>query len=127
MKRSFLAMALLAFASASAPVHAQGQIDILQIWQNFIASGVAATECGSVEPASRQKFLSNLTAVSIRATQALQQRQPSAAPAAVASEMKLAGDGIHDKVEAEIKQNECSSPKIQPLISMYKMHSEMNF
>lgn len=127
MKRLFPAVVVLTIAGASAHVHAQNQIDILQIWQNFIASGVAATECGSAEPASRQKFLSNLTAVSIRATQELEQRQPSAAPAAIENEMKLVGDGIHNKVEAEIKQNGCSSPKIQPLISMYKMHSEMSF
>ena len=120
-------IAALLISCVSVGAHGQSRVDILQIWQNFIASGVAATECGSGESPAKQKFAANLTDVSIGATQALQQREPSATQEQIVSRMKTVGEDIHEKVEAEIKQNGCSSPKIVQLLAMYKMHSEMNF
>jgi hypothetical protein len=106
---------------------AEGRVDIVQIWQNFVASSVAARECGGVEKATEQNFLVNLTTVTTRATQALQERNPTVSPADLTGKMEAASGQIKDKVEAEIKQNGCPSPKIQPLLQMYKIHAGMHF
>lgn len=106
---------------------AQDHIDIVQIWQNFIASAVAENNCAADKASSDHQFLSNLTAVTIRATQRLQEENPTITPADLVIKMNVAGEGIGDKVTGEIKQNGCSSPKIQMLLKMYRMHAAMKF
>ena len=122
-----LIVAALAIACLPLASSAQGSVDIVQIWQNFIASRVAANECGTVEKATEQHFLVNLTTVTTRATQTLQERNPTVSQADLTSKMEAASSQIHDKVEAAIKQSGCSSPGVQQLLTMYKMHSAMNF
>ncbi len=125
---AFLALACVPFeARAQAEGQTHVKVDIVQIWENFIASSVAADACGGVEKTTRDNFLANLTTVTLRATQALQARNPSVPPADVASRMENASGQIRDKVQAEIKQNGCASTKIQPLLQMYKMHADMKF
>lgn len=111
-----------AFAARS-----QGRVDIVQIWENFIASRVAASECGGIDKNSDQNFLVNLTSVTIRVTQAIEQRNPTVPNADLVGKINALSDGIHDKVDAEIKQNSCSSPRIQQLLSMYKLNAAITF
>jgi hypothetical protein len=125
MKLVRLTAAALALACVPLASHAQGSVDIIQIWQNFVASRVAANECGGVEKATEQNFLANLTTVTARATQAIQERNPTISQADLASKMESASGQIHDKVEAEIKQNGCSSSKVQQLLKLYAMHAAM--
>jgi hypothetical protein len=79
---------------------AQGRVDIIQIYENFLASRVAALDCVAVDNATEPKFLSNQRAVTIRAMQALKERN-------------------------RIAQNGCSSERIKALLKLYKLRSEM--
>ena len=118
---------VLSLACWSTLAVAQNRVDIVQIWQNFIASGVAEHACATPEKPAETKFLANLTDVTIRATQRLQERNPGASQAALAKNMQDMGTSINTAVKAEITANGCTSPKIQQLLKMYTMHSTMNF
>jgi hypothetical protein len=117
--------AILLTACASTNLLGQSKVDIIQIWQNFIASRVAAEECGAIDKNTDTHFLANLLDVTIRATQAIQERNSGVSHDEMVGRMKSAGDEIRGKVDSEIKQNGCPSPRIQQLLSMYKMHSTM--
>jgi hypothetical protein len=68
----FLA-ALLTHSEAQQP-QPPGRVDIVQIYSSFMASRAAALGCDAVDKATEPKFLSNLQTVTIRATQALKER-----------------------------------------------------
>lgn len=106
---------------------AQTSVDIVQIWQNFIASGAAEKACGPGGEKPSDHFLANLTMVTIRATQALQERYPNVPAPELKSKIAAIPNMIDNKVQAEVKANGCGSPKIQQLLAMYRMHSAMKF
>ena len=125
MKVSFHFLTALALALAPALAHAQPAINIIQIWQNFLASRAAAITCNAVDPGTKTQFEANLIDVTIRAGQSILQNDPSISQADLPVKMKTVGDGISSKVNDEISQNGCKSPKIDQLLKLYKMHSTM--
>ncbi len=120
-KAAFVVAACVSIVSPAQP-----QIDILQIWQNFVASRAAAEACGGVEKDTDTHFLANLSDVRIRALQALQERNPDAPKDELPGRMTVSENAVHAKVDEEIKKNGCSSDRIEQLLKMYKMHSTMH-
>jgi hypothetical protein len=106
--------------------YAQGRVDIVQIYENFLASRVAAIGCNAVDKATEPKFLSNLMTVTVKATQALKERNSNLSDKDLANKITAAQNQLADKVKAEITQNGCSSDRIQQLLKLYKIHAEMS-
>ena len=106
-------------------LRAQGRIDIIQIWQNFIASSAAAEKCEPADKETQIKFLTNLQDVTIRTAQALQERNPGVSQNELVTQMKSVGEAVRGKVYDDINVNGCTSPKIQQMLRLYKMHAEM--
>jgi hypothetical protein len=79
-----------------------------------------------VDKATEPKFLSNLMTVTIRATQALKERNSNLSDKDLANKITAAQNQLADKVKAEITQNGCSSDRIQQLLKLYKIHAEMS-
>lgn len=129
-RKSFggIAYGLVLLLSAAAPLKSQAQerVDILLIYSNFIASRVAALGCGTVDKATEPKFLSNLLTVTIRATQAFKERSQNLSDADVTNRVTDAQKRLEETVRAEIARNGCSSDRIQQLLKLYKIHSEMS-
>jgi len=75
MKRAGLVALMLAVPlTKSEAQQPPGRVDVVQIYSNFLASRVAALGCDAVDKATEPKFLSNLQIVTIRAMQALKER-----------------------------------------------------
>ncbi|WP_438278563.1 hypothetical protein [Nitrobacter sp.] len=127
MKKEVLAFATVlgVFCGLSASF-GQGRVDIVQIYSNFLASRVAALGCNAVDKATEPKFLSNLHAVTIRAIQALKERNQNLSDADLSAKMIAAQKATQAAVKGEIAQNGCSSKRITALLKLYKMHSEMS-
>ena len=76
--------------------------------------------------ATELKFLSNLTTVTIRAAQALKERNPNLSEADLKNKVIAAQNKLAETVKAEIAQNGCASNRVQQLLKRYKIHSEMS-
>jgi hypothetical protein len=123
-----VALALLASSLiSSSPATAQTGTNIVQIWQNFIASRIAMKDCGGLDAAVDARFMANFTDVTLRASQAVQKFDPSASRDAIIENFKTLAQGIHDRVDAEVKTNGCSSPRIQLLRTQYKANSAATY
>jgi hypothetical protein len=122
---TFQLMPLMFFGVQSASF-GQGRVDIVQIYQNFLASRIAAVECKSVDKTTEPKFLSNQLTVTVRASQALKERNPSVSDADLAAKIVAAQNATQAAVKTEVAQKGCSSERIQQLLKMYKLHSEMS-
>jgi uncharacterized membrane-anchored protein len=126
MKRIRFALASLTLFCAPSATVAQGRVDIVQIYENFLASRVAALECRAIDKATEQKFLSNQMTVTIRATQALKERNSTLSDADINNKLLVGLNGLQMKVKTEIAQNGCASERIQQLLKLYKLHSTMS-
>jgi hypothetical protein len=103
----------------------QGRVDIIRIYENFLASRVAALGCDAVDKAEEPKFLSNQRVVTIRAMQALKERNSNLDDTELAAKVVTAQNATQAAVKNEIAQNGCSSERIKALLKLYKVHSEM--
>ena len=84
-------------------------------------------QCGGVNPKTDRLYFSNLMDVSIRAAQAYKQRYPSWTDDQVVNGMKSDARKVHERVEADIKKNGCSTDRILNALKLYKMQSEHPF
>ena len=115
--------ALLAQSKAQQP---QARVDIVQIYENFLASRVAALGCDAVDKATEPKFISNQQTVTIRAMQALKERNKNLSDPDLTAKVIAAQNATQAAVKGEIAQNGCSSERIKALLKLYKIHSEMS-
>jgi hypothetical protein len=116
-------MALLTRSEAQQP---QPRVDIVQIYENFLASRLAALGCDAVAKDTEPKFLSNQQTVTIRAMMALKERNKNLSDADLTAKVIAAQNATQAAVKAEIVQNGCSSERIKALLKLYKIHSEMS-
>jgi hypothetical protein len=57
----------------------------------------------------------------------MQERSPSASQNELSNQIKGIAGAVRGKVSDEINLNGCTSPKIQQLLNLYKMHASMRF
>jgi hypothetical protein len=126
VKKANLVLAPLAFLCVPFLAYGQGRVEIVQIYENFLASRVAALDCGGIDQASEQKFLSNQMTVTLRAAQALKERNSSLSDADLTSKVLALQNTLQANVKTEIAKNGCSSERIQQLLKLYKLHSTMS-
>jgi len=120
---AFTFLVVFCFSSLS---YGQGRVDIVQIYESFFVSRVAALECDGINKATEEKFLSNQLTITIRATQALKERNPDLSDSDVTTKIGEIQNQLKKNVQNEVAINGCSSERIQQLLKMYKMHSTMS-
>lgn len=126
MKKALSTAALLALACISSAPHAQTRIDVVQVYERFFASRVAADRCGFVSTSDERKFLMNFMGVTIRALQVQKERHPTLSDGEVKSRMDDRAIWLRQHILSEVDRNGCSSPLIRQLTDLYEMHSEMD-
>jgi hypothetical protein len=114
-------LASLVLSTTAASAHAEA--NIVQTWQTFIASRIAAKDCGGLDPAVDARFMGNFTEVTLEASRAVAGYQPQASNDAIVADFKTLARGIHDRVDAEVKANGCASPRIQRLLAQYRANA----
>jgi hypothetical protein len=119
-------LSLVTLAPCSEAQQPPGRIDIVQIYFSFLASRVAALSCDAVDKATEPKFQSNLLTVTIRATQALKERNQNLSEADLSAKIIAAQNSTQAAVKSEIAQNGCASDRIKELLKLYKVDSEVS-
>lgn len=104
----------------------QGRVDIVKIFQNFVASSVAASACNVVDKSTVTKFGANNVTVATRATMALKERNPTMSEKELGEKIVKMLDSIKQSVKREIDQNGCGSDRIQQLLKLYDMHAKLD-
>lgn len=118
------AAALPLYLGAGVSASAQNT-DIVTIYQNFIASRVAADECHALDRALDQRFQSNLMGVTIRASEAVKQRNASYTDQQLVDAMSVMANRVRQAVTTAVERNGCDNAGVQRLVQLYRMHGTM--
>ena len=100
------------------------RVDILRIFEAFIAANAAYTTCGASDPDVQRKFQANYAMVTMRAAQALEEQNPGLTGMELANMMESRMYLLSAVVSEEIKRTGCESPKIRALIELHHKHAE---
>lgn len=119
---------ILALVVGVAPClsYAQGRVDIVNIFANFLASGVAANACNVVDKSTAAKFSANSTVVAIRAAMALKERNATMSEKELSEKITRWADTTKQAVKSEIDKNGCGSDRIQQLLKLYDRHAKLD-
>lgn len=120
MRRFHVLVILLVF-----PLSAAAQsIDIIRIYDLFVASNAAAQKCSKPDEETKIKFLKNFTVISLRAAMAFKERNSSQPDPELIAAFKNRTNIVVSSVEEDIRANGCASQKATQLLKLYKVNSE---
>lgn len=122
MKRHLLLLLLMLFITPLCASAQEGP-DIVRIMEYFVAFGVAAKKCSSPDEALENKFHENFLMVSIRAAQALKQRNPNMPEEELAKLISARTEALKHAVEDDIDKNGCGSNSAKQLLQLYKVNA----
>ncbi len=98
------------------------RVDILQIYNIFVASNTAAKHCSPPDEATKAKFASSFATVSLRAAMAFKQRNPGKSDPELIAAFDKQTENVVSVIEREIKTNGCTSPTTQQMLKLYKIN-----
>lgn len=106
----------------AAPAATADGVDITKIYENYLASAVAAKRCGGTDPGQNTGFLKNLMIVTISATQKVQQRT-GLPDEQVRAMFERNSKLIEQGTGRYIDDKGCADPQVAVLLKMYQVHS----
>jgi hypothetical protein len=106
------------------PVHATDKLDILSIFDQFVTSGAAASQCDKPSKETLTKFLANFQMVSILASKKLKEQYPKATSERIEQAKKKRTEKITTEVEEIVDKNGCDNPDVQEAIKRFYVQAE---
>jgi hypothetical protein len=120
-----LLMAVLILLTA--PAVAQQTVDIVNVRDNFIVSGIAAQKCNTTDNNRRDVHDRNFTIVSRKAMESIMARTPGADPEELRKQDLAHIEKLQDAAFNLIRSEGCKSEKVRALIRIHKMHETVRF
>jgi hypothetical protein len=119
-------LALVCIVSLSSLSFAQApqDLDIVRIFEYFVASSAAFAKCATADAQIEKKFLANFLMVTTRATQALKERNPTVPEPELAQGIEAKTSAIRQAVAEDIEKNGCNSPAVAQLVKLHRVHAE---
>jgi len=121
-KIGYVALTGLVLTTLSSARADQPQADIMTVFGNYIAAAVAADKCDVKDTSPDQKFLQNLTVVSLRASKAIKERT-NLPDEKIVEMFKNNTDKMKEQVAAFVDKNGCGSDQVSNLLKIYKQES----
>ncbi len=115
---------LLFTLSGINPVHAADKLDMLSIFDQFITSGAATSQCEKPSKETLTKFLANFQMVSILASKKLKEQYPKATSQNIEQAKNQRTEQITTKVEEIIGKKGCDNPDVQEIIKRFYVQAE---
>ena len=120
--RAALVLAVLAGAAVAAvprPVAAEEGDDVLKLYDEFVSSGAAASQCANPSNQLAIRFLSNFQWISTHAVRELGRRAPDLSADQAASELARRSRSIKDDTHRMVKSHGCESMPVQQLVQRF--------
>lgn len=116
---ALLGAALLAGTPVATADEGAGPADILELFDQFVSSGAAASRCAEPSDALALRFLSNFQWVSAYASREISTRRPTASPQEVAEELATRSLTIKTNTHSLVKDQGCASEAVQVLVRRF--------
>jgi len=115
---------LLFTLSGISPLHATDKLDMLSIFDQFVTSSAATSQCDKPSKETLTKFLANFQMVSILASKKLKEQYPKVTSENIEQAKKKRTEQITTKVEEIIDKNGCENPDVQEIIKRFYVQAE---
>ncbi|MEN9704260.1 MAG: hypothetical protein RLZZ393_139 [Pseudomonadota bacterium] len=121
--RCAMVAAVLLLPGVSARADEGPPLDILGLYDQFVASGAAASRCAEPTDALALRFLSNFQWVTAYATREIGSRRPEFTSQQVADELATRSREIKANTHAMVKEEGCASEPVQRLVRRFLAQS----
>ncbi|MBI2309231.1 MAG: hypothetical protein HYU78_18220 [Rhodocyclales bacterium] len=113
--------------AASSSAIGQQKLDIVQIMGQFIQAKHAAGKCLPPDPDTLRRFASNFRIVTIRATEEMRKRNPSASEQQIAEAFQKGADAVGKQIDGVVSSSGCADPRIQDLLKRFEIQANLKF
>ncbi|MET0293091.1 MAG: hypothetical protein ABW136_12090 [Steroidobacteraceae bacterium] len=122
-----LALAAAAFvpayvATAAEPIQ-NDEIGVLKLFDEFVSSGAAASQCAQPDDTAAARFLSNFQWVSSHATAEIGRQMTESNPIEVAAELARRSKDIKDRTHAMVREQGCEAEPVQLLVRRFALQA----
>jgi len=100
------------------------RIGILKIFDQFIISNAAASQCIEIDDETATHFLSNFQMVTIHASQELAKQFPDFTEAQIAKSMERKSNLVTEKVIELVQIKGCNDPDIREVIRRFEVQAK---
>jgi hypothetical protein len=127
-RTSLLAVALALCApvglpAETPPVITDDEVGVLRLFDEFVSSGAAASQCAQPDDHAAARFLSNFQWVSAHATREIG-RQLQGMPAdVVTAELARRSKAIKDRTHAMVRSEGCEARGVQELVQRFAIQA----
>jgi hypothetical protein len=122
---AFLALlALVSGAPALAETRtADDEVGVLRLFDEFVSSGAAATQCVQPDDYATVRFLSNFQWVSTHATREIGRQNPDSSADDVAAELARRSQTVKDSTHALVRSEGCQAASVQLLVRRFAIQA----
>jgi len=117
---------IFALFSYAIPVDAANDFSIYKIFDRFVISNVAASQCYKPTPKELQDFQVQFLHVMISTSVELKKKKSDLSSDRVDNLLKRHADDLVLRVQGIIDKEGCDSKSIQELIALFKFHATLN-
>ena len=121
-----LAGAVLGFALASGPAARaveNDEIGVLKLFDEFVSSGAAASQCAQPDDLAAARFLSNFQWVSTHAHLEIGRQLPGSGAEVVSAELARRSKEVKDRTHALVRTAGCEAGPVQDLVRRFAIQA----
>lgn len=107
------------------PGHADGRVDITEIYEQFVMAGAAAGRCDSGQAELDQSWSANFRAVLLRSIRAVRERNPGIPESRIDAALQNRASQLRASVESLIDREGCTSPDGRQLQRLYRVQASV--
>lgn len=119
LRLTAVAAAALLLAPLAAQAIEDDEIGVLRLFDEFVSSGAAASQCAQPDDLVAARFLSNFQWVSMHATAEIGRQMPGSSGDDVASELAKRSKSVKDQTHALVKSEGCETDRVKELIRRF--------
>jgi hypothetical protein len=110
-------------AEAAPPVITDDEVGVLRLFDEFVSSGAAASQCTRLDDYAAARFLSNFQWVSSHATREIGRQLPDSPADAVSAELARRSKAVKDRTHAMVRAEGCEAPGVQQLVQRFAIQA----
>lgn len=117
------AVALFSLQAGGAFAIENDEIGVLKLFDEFVSSGAAASQCAAPDDLIAARFLSNFQWVSAHARAEITRQMTGSSSDAIAEELAKRSRDVKDRTHAMVRTEGCEATSVQTLVQRFAIQA----
>lgn len=117
------ALVLVALPLGAASAIENDETGVLKLFDEFVSSGAAASQCAAPDDLIAARFLSNFQWVSAHARAEIGRQLPGSSSDDVAAELARRSKDVKDRTHAMVRSEGCDAVSVQTLVQRFAIQA----